>query len=354
MATASVCKSPALLRAARWWIAVAMALCSASLDASAAEPTAADKETARTLMNEGDRLFAAKDYQGALKAYGGAHEIMGVPTTGIELAKVQEQLGLLVEARDTLLQVTRYPKRPDEPKVFTRARDDAAQRAGQLATRIPSIVVTISGPAPGAAVSVAIDGVAIAPAAVSLPRKVNPGKHVIVVSSAGFDDAREELTVAAGETGQARVVLRPGRAAAPVAQPAPASSSPVAPVRPAEAPDRSPPASSGSSTLMLFGFGLGAAGVIAGSVTGLLALSKKSDAEKYCDGNRCREEARSDIDGSKTMGNISTISFAVGAIGAGLGVYTLLAPSKPDERMQAGRRFEPIVGLGSLGVRGEF
>ena len=70
-----------------------------------AEPTAGDKETARSLMDEGDRKFAAKDFKGALDAYQGAHAIMGVPTTGIEVAKAQEALGLLVEARDTLLAV---------------------------------------------------------------------------------------------------------------------------------------------------------------------------------------------------------------------------------------------------------
>src|SRR5436190_23509399 len=55
-----------------------------------AEPSAADKETARSLMDEGDRKFAAKDYKGALDAYQGAHAIMGVPTTGLEVAKAQE------------------------------------------------------------------------------------------------------------------------------------------------------------------------------------------------------------------------------------------------------------------------
>ena len=305
-------------------------------------------------MNEGDRLFAAKDYAGALKAYGGAHDIMGVPTTGIELAKAQEQLGQLVEARDTLLQVTRYPKRSDEPKVFTRARDDAALRAVTLAARIPSIVVTVSGPPQGAAVSVTIDGVAIPPAAVSLPRKVNPGRHAILASSPGFVEARQVLMVAERETGQANLTLQAGSAAVPAGPATPVPAAPIVAVRAEQPPPAATQSSSSSSTLMIFGFGLGAAGVIAGSITGLLAMSKKTDAEKLCTNNLCPESSRSDIDGSKTMGNISTISFAVGAIGAGLGVYTLLAPSKPKESAQAHTRFEPVVGLGSLGVRGEF
>jgi hypothetical protein len=60
-------------------------------------------------MKEGDGKFAAKDYAGALKAYEAAHAIMQVPSTGLPLAKAQLERGLLVEARDTLLQITRHP-----------------------------------------------------------------------------------------------------------------------------------------------------------------------------------------------------------------------------------------------------
>jgi hypothetical protein len=41
-------------------------------------PSAADKETARTLFRDGDEKFRAKDYEAALKAFLAADEIMGV------------------------------------------------------------------------------------------------------------------------------------------------------------------------------------------------------------------------------------------------------------------------------------
>src|SRR5262249_44553309 len=56
---------------------------------AAGAPSAADRETARKLLDDGDAAFEKKDYDGALKAYAAAHAIMHVPTTGIEVAKAQ-------------------------------------------------------------------------------------------------------------------------------------------------------------------------------------------------------------------------------------------------------------------------
>src|SRR5262245_1107365 len=77
--------------------------------ALAAEPSAADRETARTLVIDGRKKFGAGDYEGARKAFQAAHEIMGVPTTALDLAKALEKLGKLVEARTVALEVARMP-----------------------------------------------------------------------------------------------------------------------------------------------------------------------------------------------------------------------------------------------------
>ena len=64
-----------------------------------AAPSPAERETARSLMVDGDRLRSAGDLQSALARYQAAHAIMNVPTTGLALAETQAALGLLVEAR---------------------------------------------------------------------------------------------------------------------------------------------------------------------------------------------------------------------------------------------------------------
>ncbi len=90
-----------------------------------AQPSASDRETARDLMAEGDKKLAAKDVKGAHAAFEEAHRLMNVPTTGIEVARTAETLGMLVEARDTCLLVTKINKTPGEPpvKVEEKKRD---------------------------------------------------------------------------------------------------------------------------------------------------------------------------------------------------------------------------------------
>jgi len=63
---------------------------------AAAEPSPADKETARGLMAEGRSGRDKGDLKGALKAFAAADSIMHVPTTGVEVARTQAALGQLV------------------------------------------------------------------------------------------------------------------------------------------------------------------------------------------------------------------------------------------------------------------
>ena len=95
--------------------------------AAHAEPTAADKDAARKLIEQGRARDEAKDPKGALEAFKAADEIMHVPSTAIMVANAQVNLGRFVEARDTLAHVIKAPKAPDEPAGFQRARKAAEE-----------------------------------------------------------------------------------------------------------------------------------------------------------------------------------------------------------------------------------
>src|SRR5687768_9838148 len=97
-----------------------------------AQPSAADKETARSLMNQGDTARDEQDYRAALKAYEAADAIMRVPTTGLAVARMHEKLGQLLEARDKALAVARIPAGATEPAAFTTARNEAEQLADAI------------------------------------------------------------------------------------------------------------------------------------------------------------------------------------------------------------------------------
>ena len=112
-------------------LALGVAL-AASAPAWAAGPTAQDLETARTLYKEGKDLRAKGDLKGALAKLLAAHSLGHTPLTGIELARVQANLGMFVEARETCLGVARMPVEADETARSADARTDAAKLADQL------------------------------------------------------------------------------------------------------------------------------------------------------------------------------------------------------------------------------
>jgi hypothetical protein len=200
---------------ARWQkacslIVVAVALATAG-GARAAEPTAADRERARTLLLDGRAKLDAGDARAAVKAFRAAHAIMGVPTTGLDLARGLVALGRLIEARNVALDVTRSPEAPSEPEAFTRARIAAAKLAEELAARIPALVIEVSGPRGGEA-EVTVDGAAVPPEALGLLWKVDPGEHAVEAAAAGFRRERRTVRAQEGTTVSVKLTLSPGDA----------------------------------------------------------------------------------------------------------------------------------------------
>jgi len=112
------------------------------------------------------------------------------------------------------------------------------------------------------------------------------------------------------------------------------------------------PADGGVSPLVYVGFGVGAAGLVVGGVAGAMSLSHTAQAKQFCTNGRCTPEAAEDLEASKTWGNISTIGFAVGGVGVGVGIIGL-ATSGGSERPSTAR-IEPVIGPRWTGVRGRF
>jgi hypothetical protein len=326
-----------------------------------AAPSAADRESARALLKEGDTKTESNDLSGALKAYQAAHEIMGLPSTGFAVARTQAALGLLVEARDSALLVTHIPARSGESGPIVKARADARKLADDLANRIGSIQVTLSGPPPGTDVAVTFDGEAVPTTSLELPRKANPGKHVLQASAPGFNDAREELSLAEGQSATVTLTLTPGAGAeqGSAGASAAATSSPFAPV---QTDEQKAPTHKHLSPLVWAGFGVGAAGLITGTVTGVLHLTKISSIkDRYCGGGTsCDPGYQEQVDNARTTATIADIAFGVGIAGVAVGVVGLfLSPSSSDgdhatARVKTGPWCEPTIGVASLGMHGGF
>jgi hypothetical protein len=176
-------------------VAVALVLALASPAVARAAPSAADRESARVAFTAANKLRDAGDVRGALEKYKAAYALAPTPVTALEVGRAEKDLGQLVEAREVLLHVESMPASSAESPKARAARREAAALAAKIAQRIPKLVLSVVGPAGAAAITV--DGATIPREALSVPRSLDPGIHVV-------------LAVAGGRTVQRSVELREG------------------------------------------------------------------------------------------------------------------------------------------------
>lgn len=302
-----------------------------------AQPSAAQKETARGLMAEGRELRDRGDLASALTRFNAADALMGVPTTGFEVAATQAQLGKLVEARETLQRVLAIAVSPDDPEPFNEARSRARALDQQLQARIASLRFVLKGLKDGEAVELTVDGEHVPKALFNLPLRVNPGRHM-VVARGRQRELRRDVDVAEGQSVPIVLELvsddaKPSSAAT-ASTSAPTAAVP-APVDAPLAPRKAAAASRGLPTLAYVGGGVALAGLALGSVTGISAISHKNDAKKACVDGNCPPSTWSDLDSARSMATVSTVGFVVGAIGAVVGAGAILLDGDdagPSER----------------------
>ena len=311
---------------------------------AAAEPGASERETARALMTEGDKLRADGDLRAALTRYQAAHAIVHAPTTGLDLARVQAQLGLLVEARSTASEVIHHPAAASEPAVFGAARKEATALANDLEARVPSVKVDVQ-PA-GSSYTVSIDGVNLPAEIGKLPYKVNPGPHSLRVDAAGYDTAHRQVTLTDGETQTVSILLTQQPLAA-----TPQLVSPGMPLAAASVTGRDQALEDRRDAAQLrglIGSSVGGASFVAGTITGVMALSMGSDVKSNCEKNLCDPSQRGSLSTANTLANISNITLPIGVIGIAYGLYELLTmPSAPAKEQASGAHFE-FTGTGAV------
>jgi hypothetical protein len=108
--------------------------------------------------------------------------------------------------------------------------------------------------------------------------------------------------------------------------------------------------------MKLIGFialGVGAAGLIAGGITGGLAISEHSLLDRDCDADGdCPEGRRETLDNFHTLSTISTVGFIVGGVGVAGGITLLVLA--PSSKKQSGATIVPYAGLGQVGAVGRF
>jgi hypothetical protein len=278
-----------------------------------AEPTASEKETARGLMSEGRDLRDQNDLAGALKRFQGADSIMQVPTTGLEVARTQVFMNLLVEAQETLHKVLQIPIQPGDPLPFRDARVEAERLNKDLEARVGALRFDVRSTGSAEVPAIFVDGVQLREGGAALPLKVNPGPHRIVAKGAS-KEVTQQVDALERQVVTVTIDLDPK------VEPDPVSNK--------VSIEGEVSAASPWRTVSYVGFGVGVIGVGVGTVTGLLAIANKMSAKSTCVDSRCPPEAWPDLDRMNTYATISTASFVVGTLGLTAAIGGLVLSSK--------------------------
>jgi hypothetical protein len=336
---------------------LALSLLLSSSSIALADPTASDKETARTLMTEARQKRDANDLKAALRAFQAADAIMHVPTTGYEVAKTQSMLGLLVEARDEALTIARATVKPGEPAPFAEARASAQKLADELEGRIPSIRVVVRNAPEN--VSVSIDGEALPSVAIGLPRRLDPGSHA-VIAKAGSSERRINVQVLEREAKEVPIDFGEAAAASTSnnGSTSTVSTSTSTTIK-TESPHKSPWLAVG-----ITGLAVGGVGLAIGAVTGTMSLTQTNDIIKNScgGGTSCPASAEPSITNARTLAMVSDISFIAGGVVAAAGlVFIVVAATAKGDRQgrststsSSSTSAELHLGPGSLMLSGRF
>jgi PEGA domain len=322
------------------------------------QPAAENVAAARALGTQGIKLADAGDCQGAIEKLSRAESLYHAPSILGRLGECQVKVGQIVLGTENLNRVVREELAATAPKAFR----DAQERAkGVLTSALPKIArLTIRVEPPEAKPEVTVGGASMPAALIGVERPTDPGTHEVTVKAPGYREYKASVTLPEGGSQEVAVRLEkdPAQAAPPPPPPPPVVTTGPATVPPRDAP----PAK--SNTLAYVALGVGGVGLAVGGVTGFLALSKKGDL-KDCQDTRCPSSQQDTLDGAKSMATVSTVGFAVGFVGVGLGVVLLLTgggSAKAEARARnplesaplGGVRVTPWLSAQSAGVSGSF
>jgi len=339
-----------------------LAVLTVGAPASAQTPSAEDIAAARSLGTDGVRLAAAGNCTAAIPKLSAAEKLYHAPTTLEALGECEIAIGHLVDGTEALNRVVREPLTAASPPPFVAAKHRAEQQLAPALARIGRLRIHIAG-APLDQATVTVDDAPLPAVLIDSDRPTDPGSHRVAATAPGFEP--QTATVAVPEGGEASVTLEfepsPNAGGAPTAT-APSGAQPPPPIPPSP-PPAPPPSEAAPSPgrsrmgLAIGSFIVGGAGIVVGSVFGVIALGTKSTLDGACGPTKkgCPASSQGDINNLDTQAKISTVGFAVGVAGVTLGIIALATSHRSEPRTSGqSPRITPWFGWRSAGLEGHF
>jgi hypothetical protein len=283
----------------------------------------ADRESARKSMATGRKEEGLGNHQAAAAAYGKAYDLTHIPTAGVRYAAALAGTGALIKARDVAAAVAKSSPKATEPTVFAEARSEASDLAEAFTRRIPRLRIRLAE----GVTNVELDGIAVVVTDKAI--ELDPGEHLIRALQEGAPIETKFKALEGRED-----VLKLVKEDTP------------------HPPVKSQPENAGTTPrdIVLFsGLAIAGIGIVAGTASGIIALSHANKGKEFCVATACGEQARPYYDRAAVWGTISTFSF----VGAGIGgVAAAIGFFMPHGKN--GNALRPQVGIGYLGLSGAF
>ena len=333
---------------------VASAVC---LPSAAYAQSDDDRAGARAAATAGSSAMQQEHWDEAIDLFMRAESLVHAPPHLLYIARANVKLGRLVRARENYLKITRDVLPAGAPRAFVDAQASANTEVADLEARIPTVKVVVDGD--GAAEAIVImDGSPVASALTGVPHPIDPGDHKFQAISKTLSSDVVTIPFAEGVRQTLKLSLK-----LTLAQPAvapPPSASPAKDTRATE-----PPAADGKRSAMrmggLVGLGVGAVGIVVGTIFVAKNHSKRDEADALCPASACPSAARPQVTSldadASSASTIAWIGYGIGVAGVATGATLLLLsmgrPGKSPETTQRAA-IEPWFGVRSAGISGRF
>ena len=263
-----------------------------------AEPTAEDRAQATLLFTQGTDLLTAGDVQAACPKLEEAERI--APGFGIEL-----NLGDCYEKSTRLASAwAMFQKAASNARAAGKQEREtnATTRAKALEPRLSYLAVEVAPASRIPGLAITRDDKPLGPGQWGAALPIDSGSHRLAATAAGHFAWKEDIVVAEG----ARVARPvPRLADAPIA-------AVVQPIPPQDVHERS----QASRTIGFVALGVGAAGIVTGTVLVVLAKGKHDDSNPRCpQPNQCDAAGVAGRDSAVDLANGASVGYAIGAAG---------------------------------------
>jgi hypothetical protein len=286
----------------------------------AAPARAQNPAAAEALFEQARAAMAAGSYDIACARFRDSDKLDPAVGTRFNLADCEERRGRLATAWSLFRGVLSELAADDD------RRPIAEQRAKRLESRLPRVTLLRTSETPPG-IRVRVDGVELGEGSFGVPLPMDPGSHDLSLLTA--DDAEPHSVPFALKEGEhAQLPLRLG------------GETPAQPATSDAPPSQAPGEANGSRRRLAYiAAGVGAGGVVFGTVTGIVTLNKKSTADANCSNARekCNTAGVDANESGKTFAALSGVGFGVGVVGLAVGTYLWLTSSAHPSSPSAAR-----------------